>query len=78
MKRNPYPTYSKIVKAVKSKKLKEPFYPNDLVKTCRISARAASRYPSRYRKDNPQKKPVYFVRMNNGMYKLARPFKYGM
>ncbi len=78
MRKNPHPTYSKIVRAVKSKRLKEPFYPNDLVKACRIESRAASRYPSRYRRGNPQKKPIYFVRSNDGRYRLARPFKYGL
>ncbi len=78
MKKNPYPTYSKIVRAVRSKKLKEPFYPNDLVKACGIESRAASRYPARYRRGNPQGKSVYFVQMNNGRYKLVRPFKYGL
>ncbi len=76
MRKNPYPTYSKIVRAVKSRRLKEPFYPNDLVKACRISPRAASSYPSRYRRGNPQKKPAYFVRMSNGTYKLTRPLKH--
>ncbi len=78
MKKNLHPTYSRIVKAIKSKKLKEPFYPTDLVKSCRISARAASSYPSRHRKGNPQKRPVYFVRIKDGRYKLTRPFKHNL
>ena len=76
--RNPSPTYAKIVRAVKSKKLKEPFVPHDLVRACRIGSEAASSYPSRHRRGNPQKKPAYFERTKGGKYRLVRPFKYGL
>ena len=76
--KNPSPTYAKVVRAVKSKRLKEPFVPHDLVAACKMSSQTASKYPAKYRKGNPTGAPAYFIRNKDGRYKLTRPFKYGL
>lgn len=69
-------SYLKIVSAVKSEKLKEPFFPFEAVKACRVkNGESFRKIPSRYRKGNPYGKPVLFIRLNDGSYKLTRPFK---
>ena len=69
-------TYLKMVSAVKSKRLKEPFFPHEAVRACRIkNSESFRKAPSRYRKGNPYGNPVLFVRLKDGRYKLTRPFK---
>jgi len=69
-------SYLKIVSAVKSGKLKEPFFPFEAVKACKIkNGESFRKIPSRHRKGNTYGRPALFVRLNDGSYKLTRPFK---
>lgn len=69
-------SYTKIVSAVKSKKLGEPFFPHEAAKACRIkNVESFRKIPSRYRKDNPYGNRTLFVRLKDGSYKLVKPYK---
>jgi len=69
-------SYLKIVSAVKSKKLKEPFFPFEAVKACKIkNVESFRKTPSKYRRCNPYGKLALFVRLKDGSYKLTRPYK---
>ncbi|MDH3501304.1 MAG: hypothetical protein OEL69_02200 [Nitrosopumilus sp.] len=69
-------SYLKIVSAVKSGKLKEPFFPFEVVKACKIkNVESFRKIPSRYRKGNPYGNKTLFIRLKDGSYKLTRPFK---
>ena len=71
-------TYSKIISAVKGKRLKEPFYPRDVPKACRAKNNAETfrKFPSAHRKKNPYNHSELFVQLKDGRYKLIRPFRY--
>ena len=74
-----YDSYEAIIKLVKSKKLKEPFFPADIAKATRAkNAGTLRRYPTRHRKGNPDGYSVLFTKLKDGRYKLVRPFKFGI
>jgi len=69
-------TYSKVVKAITSKKLKEPFFPFEATKACRPKNKGTFRKIfSSYRRGNPFGKQPLFIRLKDGRYKAIRPFK---
>jgi len=46
------------------------------VKACKIkNGESFRKIPSRHRKGNTYGRPALFVRLNDGSYKLTRPFK---
>jgi hypothetical protein len=72
-------TYKEIIRLVKSKKLKEPFYPKDIVKAApKINSGTSRTFPIRHRKGNPGGNSELFVQLKNGGYKLIKPYKYGL
>ena len=73
-------TYARIISAVKSKRLAEPFFPKDVPKACRAKNNAETfrKFPSAHRKKNPYNHRELFVQLKDGRYKLIRPFRYGI
>ena len=70
-------TYKTIIKLVQSKKLKEPFYPIDIIKATRAkNKKTLLVFPSKHRKGNPRSESELFIQNKNGSYKLIQPFKY--
>jgi len=71
-------TYRQILKAINSGKLKEPFTIPELKKACpHLNERTCSNFPSKHRKNNPGGDSELFIQLEDGRYKLIRPFKYG-
>jgi hypothetical protein len=72
-------TYKTIIKLVKSKKLKEPFYPADIVKAARAkNIETLRKFPAMHRKGNPHGASELFTQLKDGKYKLIKPFKYDL
>ena len=68
--------YSKVVKAITSKKLKEPFYPHEATKACRPNNPDTFRKIfSSYRRGNPFGKQPLFIQLKDGTYKAIRTFQ---
>ncbi|MDH3764194.1 MAG: hypothetical protein OER82_00085 [Nitrosopumilus sp.] len=68
--------YSKVVKAITSRKLKEPFTPIQAIKVCRPKNPDTFRKIfSGYRRGNPNGYPPLFIQLKDGTYKAIRPFK---
>jgi len=68
--------YPKIVKAITSKKLKEPFTPSQAIKICRPKNPNTFRQIfASYRRGNPNRYLPLFIQLKNGAYKAIRPFK---
>ncbi|MDH3360996.1 MAG: hypothetical protein OEL56_02315 [Nitrosopumilus sp.] len=68
--------YSKVVKAITSKKLKEPFTPVQAVTICRPKNKGTFRKVfSSYRRGNLKGYPPLFIQLKDGTYKAIRPFK---
>ena len=68
--------YSKVVKAITSKKLKEPFTPLQATKICRPKNKNTFRKIfSVYRRGNPYGRPPLFIHLKDDTYKTIRPFK---
>jgi len=68
--------YSKVVKAITSKKLKEPFYPHEAIKVCRPKNPGTFRKIfAAYRRGNPFGNQALFIHLKDGTYKAIRPFK---
>ena len=73
-------TYKTIIKLVKSKKLKEPFFPVDIVNAIPKAKypQTQRKFPVIHRKGNPKNTSVLFTKLKDGRYKLIRPFKYDL
>lgn len=72
-------TYKTIIKLINSKKLKEPFYPIDIIHVTRAkNPETLQRFPSKHRKGNPSGTSELFTPFKDGRYNLIRPFKYGL
>ena len=68
--------YSKVVKAITSKRLKEPFFPYEAVKACRPKNPDTFRKIfAKYRRGNPYGNQALFIQLKDGTYKAIRPFK---
>ena len=68
--------YPKIVKAITSKKLKEPFTPIQAIKICRPKNPGTFRKIfASYRRGNPNGHAPLFIQLKDGTYKAIRPFK---
>jgi len=68
--------YSKVVKAITSKKLKEPFTPIQAIKICRPKNPGTFRKIfAGYRRGNPNGHAPLFIQLKDGTYKAIRPFK---
>jgi len=68
--------YSKVVKAITSRKLSEPFYPIEANKICRPKNPGTFRKIfSSYRRGNPFGNQPLFTQLKDGTYKTIRPFK---
>ena len=68
--------YPKVVKAITSKKLKEPFTPIQAIKICRPKNPDAFRKIfASYRRGNPNGHAPLFIQLKDGTYKAIRPFK---
>ena len=68
--------YSKVVKAITSKKLKEPFFPYEAIKACRPkNPETFRKIFAGYRRGNPNGYPPLFIQLKDGTYKAIRPFK---
>jgi len=72
-------TYKTIIKLVNSKKLKEPFYPKDIINVTRAkNLKTLRNFAIVHRKGNPTGTSELFTQHKDGRYKLIRPFKYGL
>ncbi len=73
-------TYKTIIKLVKSKKLKEPFFPIDIVNAIPRAKNPVTlrKFPIVHRKGNPRNTSVLFTKLKDNRYKLIRPFKYDL
>ena len=73
-------TYKTIIKLVKSKKLKEPFFPVDIVNAIprAKNLKTLRKFPIVHRKENPTNTTELFTQLKDGRYKLIRPFKYDL
>ena len=72
-------TYETIVKLVNTKKLKEPFYPIDILTAAgEKDSRTLREFPAKHKKENPKGRIVLFTQLKDNSYKLVRPFKYGL
>jgi len=68
--------YSKVVKAIASKKLKEPFTPIQAIRICRPKNPDTFRKIfAGYRRGNPNGLAPLFIQLKDGTYKAIRPFK---
>jgi len=68
--------YLKVIKAITSRKLKEPFFPHEAIKICRPkNPETFRKIFSSYRRGNPYRKPALFIQLKDGTYKTIRPFK---
>lgn len=68
--------YPKIVKAITSKRLKEPFTPIQAIKICRPKNQGSFRKIfAAYRRGNPNGSQPLFIQLKDGTYKAIRPFK---
>jgi len=68
--------YSKVVKAITSKKLKEPFTPIQAIRICRPKNPDTFRKVfAGYRRGNPNGYASLFIQLKDGTYKAIRPFK---
>ncbi len=68
--------YSKVIKAIKSRKLKEPFFPFEATKVCRPKNPGTFRKIfSGHRRGNPFGNQPLFIQLKDGNYKAIRPFK---
>ena len=68
--------YFKVVKAITSKKLKEPFTPIQAITICRPKNKGSFRKIfSGYRRGNPNGYPPLFIQLKDRTYKTIRPFK---
>ena len=68
--------YPKVVKAITSKKLKEPFTPIQAIKICKPKNSGTFRKVfAGYRRGNPNGNPPLFIQLKDGTYKAIRPFK---
>ena len=68
--------YPKIVKAITSKKLKEPFRPIQAIKACRPKNPDTFRKIfASHRRGNPFGNQALFIQLKDGTYKAIRPFK---
>ena len=68
--------YSKVIKAITSKKLKEPFLPYEATKACKPKNPGTFRKIfSSYRRGNPNGNQALFIQLKDGTYKAIRPFK---
>lgn len=71
--------YAAIVKAVKEKRLKEPFSVNDFRSTCRGFADLTYKsFLHIHSKSNSGGRSELFERVSPGMFRLLRPIKYGL
>lgn len=71
--------YCQIINAVKSKKLKEPFFPRDIKKAIpKMNKKTSHTFPSKHKRNNTGNNSELFIRLKNGTYKLIRPFKYDL
>ena len=68
--------YSKVVQAITSRKLKEPFRPIEAIKICRPKNPGTFRKIfAAYRRGNPKGYSPLFIQLKDGTYKAIRPFK---
>ena len=68
--------YSKVIKAITSKKLKEPFRPIEATKVCRPKNKGTFRKIfASHRRGNPFGNQALFIQLKDGTYKAIRPFK---
>ena len=68
--------YPKVVKAITSKKLKEPFRPSQAIKSCRPKNPDTFRKIfASHRRGNPFENQPLFIQLKDGTYKAIRPFK---
>jgi hypothetical protein len=71
--------YSAIVRAVKSKQLKEPFGSKEFRAACPdFGDGTYNAFLHKHRKCNPGGNSELFVRVAPGKFRLIRPFKYGL
>lgn len=71
--------YSAIVRAVKSKRLKEPFSKEDFKAACPgFGEGTYNAFLYKHRKGNPGGNRELFIRVTPGKFRIIRPFKYGM
>lgn len=68
--------YSKVVKAITSKKLKEPFTPIQATNICRPkNPETFRKIFAAYRRGNPNGNQPLFIQLKDNTYKAIRPFK---
>jgi len=68
--------YSKVITAIKSGKLKEPFFPIEATKACRPKNKGTFRKIfASHRRGNPFGNQALFIQLKDGTYKAIRPFK---
>ena len=71
--------YRTIIEAVEKGILKEPFSSNDIIKACPNLVKSTCRtFPRKHRKGNPGMNSELFVMVSKGLFKLIRPYKYGI
>lgn len=71
--------YSAIVRAVKSKRLREPFGSKEFRATCPGFAEGTYNvFLNKHRKGNPGGNSELFIRVAPGRFRVIRPFKYGL
>jgi hypothetical protein len=71
--------YGAIVKAIKSKKLAEPFSRSDFRKACPgLGEGTYNAFLDKHAKDNPGGNTELFERVAPGRFNCIRPFKYGL
>ncbi len=73
-------TYKTIIKLVKSKKLKEPFFPVDITNAIPRAKNPETlrKFPSMHKKGNSRNLSMLLTQLKDGRYKLIRPFKYDL
>ena len=68
--------YFKVIKAITSRKLKEPFTPIQATTICRPKNPDTFRKIfAGYRRGNPHGYSPLFIQLKDGTYKAIRPFK---
>ncbi|WP_420544479.1 hypothetical protein [Nitrosopumilus sp.] len=68
--------YPIVIKAIKSKKLKEPFYPYEASKVCKPKNNDSFRKIfASHRRGNPFGNQPLFIQLKDGTYKAIRPFR---
>ena len=71
--------YRAVVRAVKRKSLMEPFNAKEFRKACPGFADSTyGTFLGKHEENNPGGNSRLFKRVSRGVYKLLRPFKYGM